>query len=293
MLHKAGFISIIGKPNVGKSTLLNALSGEALSVVTHKAQTTRHRIRNIVSGENFQLIFSDTPGMMEPAYLLQEKMMNFVKAALEDADLLLVMLEVGDKNKDEKFVEAVRASGKKIILLLNKVDLSDQKMVEEAVEYWQKILQPIRLFPVSALHKFGMEELMKALILEIPESPAYFPKDQITDLSERFFVAEIIREKILKYYHAEIPYSVQVVTESFKEEENIIKINVVIYTEKESQKNILIGPKGAAIKQVGVQARKSIELFVKKKIYLELLVKVKENWRNRENELKGFGYTES
>jgi GTP-binding protein Era len=290
--HKSGFVSIIGKPNTGKSTLVNALTGETISIVTHKAQTTRHRIRCIANGENFQVVFSDTPGIIEPAYLLQEKMMDFVKASLEDADLLLVMIEAKEKIPDEKFLSSITAVNKPVFLVINKIDLCEQGELEKAAENWTNIFKPEKTFLVSALHKFGLDDLMKAIVERIPESPEYFPKTQLTDLSERFFVSEIIREKILKYYKQEIPYCVQVVTEEFKEEEKIIKISTIIYAERESQKAILIGPKGAALKQVGIQARKSLELSLKKQVFLQMLVKVKANWRNTESELRRFGYGE-
>lgn len=290
--HKAGFVSIIGKPNVGKSTLVNALTGEEISIVTHKAQTTRHRIKCIANAENYQVVFSDTPGIIEPAYLLQEKMMDFVESALEDADLLLVIIEANEKTPDEKFLTSIVKHQKPVFLIINKIDLCKQEELEKSIELWTHVFKPEKTFPVSALHKFGMDALMKAIVEKLPESPPFFPKTQLTDLSERFFVAEIVREKILKYYKQEIPYCVQVVTESFKDEKEILKIEVVIYTERESQKGILIGPGGAALKQVGVQARKTLEQSFGKKVFIGLLVKVKDNWRNKESELRRFGYGE-
>ena len=290
--HKAGFVTILGRPNVGKSTLVNALTGEKLSIITPKAQTTRHRIRSIASQENYQVVFSDTPGIIEPAYLLQEKMMGFVNAALEDADSLVVLIEPGDRLENSAFAEQVRTSGKPVFLVINKVDLSTQEVLEATIGEWGAKLLPEKTFPVSALHKFGMDVLMAELVKSLPVAPAYFPKDQLTDLSEKFFVAEIIREKILLYYKEEIPYAVEVVVESFKDEPAIVKIRALIYTEKESQKNIIIGPAGSAIKRMGTQARKSIETFLNKKVFLDLFIKVKDNWRKDPSQLKGFGYGE-
>ena len=289
-IHHAGFVSVIGKPNVGKSTLVNALTGEKLSIITPKAQTTRHRIRSIANGENYQVVFSDTPGIIDPAYLLQEKMMGFVESALEDADIILIMTEPADKQFQEKLLKQLLSLKKPVFLVINKIDQTDQKALEKTIGEWNTRLHPEKVFPVSALHQFGIKELMNALIKSLPVSPPYFPKDQVTDLSEKFFISEIIREKILLYYKEEIPYSVQAVVESFKDQKDIIVIKAVIYTEKESQKNILIGTAGSAIKRMGTQARKSMEQFLGKKVFLELFVKVKENWRKDEKTLKDFGY---
>lgn len=290
--HKSGFVTILGRPNVGKSTLVNAITGEKLSIITPKAQTTRHRIRSIASSEQYQVVFSDTPGIIEPAYLLQEKMMGFVNAAIEDADILMVLIEPGDKLENKTFAEQLRSQGKPIFLVINKVDMSTQAVLEQTIGEWGSQLLPEKTFPVSALHKFGLDVLLEEIVKSLPVGPAYFPKDQLTDLSEKFFVAEIIREKILLYYKQEIPYSVEVAVESFKDEPGIVKIRAIIYTEKDSQKNIIIGPGGSAIKRMGTQARKSIETFLNKKVFLDLFIKVKDNWRKDPSLLKGFGYGE-
>lgn len=290
MEHKSGFVSIVGKPNTGKSTLVNALMGETISIVTHKAQTTRHRIRCIANGENYQIVFSDTPGIIEPAYLLQEKMMEFVKSSLEDADLVLIIVECGEKIPDATVMSSVQSVSKPVFLVINKIDLTGQEEAEKSAAHWTELFKPEKTFLISALHKFGLEELKNAIVEKLPLSPAFFPKDQSTDLSERFFVSEIVREKILKYYNKEIPYSVQVVTESFKEDDTIIRISVVIYTERESQKGILIGPRGEAMKKTGTKARMALEQHFGKKVFIELMVKVKANWRNKEAELRRFGY---
>ncbi len=290
--HRSGFVSIIGKPNTGKSTLVNALIKETISIVTHKAQTTRQRIRCIANEEHFQVVFSDTPGIIDPAYLLQEKMMDFVNASIEDADLLLVIVELNEKVPDRLLLNAAHKLSKPVFLVINKIDLGQQADVEEAAKYWTDLIKPEKTFLISALHNFGLDELLNAIVERIPEAPPYFPKNQLTDLSERFFASEIIREKILKYYKQEIPYAVQVVTETYKEEEKIIRISTIIYTERESQKAILIGPRGEALKRVGTQARKTLEQTLGKKVFLEMFVKVKANWRNTETELRRFGYGE-
>lgn len=289
--HKAGFVNIIGNPNVGKSTLMNAFVGEKLSIITSKAQTTRHRILGIVNGENFQVILSDTPGIIKPAYGLQESMMDFVKSAFEDADVLLYMVEIGEKAlKDQKFFEKLRQSKVPVLLLLNKIDQADQEKLEEQVQYWQQEFPEAELHPISALTNFNVKEVFDRIIELLPESPPYYPKDQLTDKPERFFVNETIREKILKYYKKEIPYSVEIETEEFEEDEKIIRIRSVIMVERDSQKGILIGHKGTALKKVGVQSRKELEAFFDKQVYLELVVKVAKNWRSDPRQLRRFGY---
>lgn len=291
MKHKAGFVNIIGNPNVGKSTLMNALVGEKLSIITSKAQTTRHRILGIVNGNNFQVILSDTPGIIKPAYELQESMMGFVKSAFEDADVLLYMVEIGEKSlKDETFFNKIRHSKIPVLLLLNKIDTSNQEQLEFHVSYWKEKLPNAEIYPVSALEGFNVKEIFARIIELLPESPPFYPKDQITDKPERFFVNETIREKILLNYKKEIPYAVEVDTEEFTEDSNIIRIRSVIMVERETQKGIIIGHKGTALKRVGVAARKDLEKFFDKQIHLELYVKVNKNWRSSQRQLKRFGY---
>ena len=291
MTHKAGFVNIIGNPNVGKSTLMNALVGEKLSIITSKAQTTRHRILGIVNDDDYQIIFSDTPGIIEPAYQLQESMMDFVKSAFEDADVLVYMVEIGEKElKSEAFFNKIINSKIPVILLINKVDTSNQDEVEEKLSYWKGKVPNASVFIISALEKFNVESVFYKIIEMLPESPPYYPKDQLTDKPERFFVNEKIREKILMHYKKEIPYSVEVETEEFIEEEKIIRIRSVIMVERDTQKGIIIGHKGTAIKRVGTEARKDLEFFFGKKVFLELYVKVNKNWRNDKNQLKRFGY---
>lgn len=289
--HKAGFVNIIGNPNVGKSTLMNAIVGEKLSIITSKAQTTRHRILGIVNGDDFQVIFSDTPGIIKPAYQLQASMMDFVKSALDDADILIYMVEIGEKElKDENFLNRINNTKTPVLLLINKIDTSDQQTLENQVEHWSKKVPNAEILPIAALSKFNINTVFNRIIELLPESPAFFPKDQLTDKPERFFVNEKIREKILLNYKKEIPYAVEVVTESFLEDENIIRINAVIMVERETQKGIIIGHKGLAIKRVGQESRKDLEAFFGKQIHLELFVKVNKNWRSNENQLKRFGY---
>ena len=290
-MHKSGFINIIGNPNVGKSTLMNCLVGEKLSIITSKAQTTRHRILGIVNGDNFQLIFSDTPGIIKPTYELQNSMMEFVKSALDDADILLYMVEIGEKSiKDIEVHNKINNLKVPVIILLNKIDLSDQQQLEIEINNWSKMYPNSDVYPISALNNFNIEKLINRIIELIPESPAYFSKDQLTDKPERFFVNEKLREKILLYYDKEIPYSVEVVTEEFKEEESIIKIRSKILVERESQKGIIIGHKGVALKKIGTKARLDLEKFFGKKVFIELHVKVSKNWRSNTGELKKFGY---
>ncbi len=291
MEHKAGFVNIIGNPNVGKSTLMNALVGERLSIITSKAQTTRHRILGIVNGDDFQIVFSDTPGIIKPAYELQESMMNFVKSAFEDADVLIYMVEIGEKElKDEAFFQKIQNSKVPVILLINKVDKSSQDEVEEKIAFWQEKVPNAIIYPIAALLNFNVKAVMDKIIELLPESPPFYPKDQLTDKPERFFVNETIREKILMHYKKEIPYAVEIDTEEFFEEEKIIKIRSVIMVERETQKGIIIGHKGSALKRVGTEARKDLQKFFGKKIFLELYVKVNKNWRNNSNQLKRFGY---
>ena len=290
-MHKSGFVNIIGNPNVGKSTLMNSLVGEKLSIITSKAQTTRHRILGLVNGEDFQLVLSDTPGVIKPSYDLQSSMMDFVKSAVNDADIIIYMIEVGESSlKDEDLYNKIKSSTLPLLLVINKIDLSNQNELEEQVDKWKNKLPNAEIFPISALEKFQVESLLKRIIELLPESPPYFPKDQLTDKPERFFVNEIIREKILLNYKKEIPYSVEILTEEFKEDDKIIRIRSIIMVERNSQKGIIIGHKGSALKKIGIQARKDLETFFGKQIHIELFVKVNKNWRNNQNQLKRFGY---
>ena len=294
MTHKAGFVNIIGNPNVGKSTLMNALVGEKLSIITSKAQTTRHRILGIVNDENYQIIFSDTPGILQPAYELQASMMDFVKSAFDDADVLVYMVEIGEKElKNEGFFQKIINTKIPVLLLLNKIDTSSQEQVEDKLAYWREKVPNASVYIISALEKFNIDVVLDKIIACLPESPAFYPKDQLTDKPERFFVNEKIREKILMHYKKEIPYAVEVATEEFIEQEDIIKIRAVIMVERDTQKGIIIGHKGSAIKRVGTEARKDLELFFEKKVFMELYVKVNKNWRSDNNQLKRFGYKES
>ncbi|WP_025741538.1 GTPase Era [Aquimarina pacifica] len=291
MTHKAGFVNIIGNPNVGKSTLMNAFIGEKLSIITSKAQTTRHRILGIVNGEDFQVIVSDTPGIIKPAYELQESMMGFVKSAFEDADVLIYMVEIGEKElKDEVFFNKITNAKIPVLLLLNKIDQSNQEQLEEQVQFWAQKVPSAELYPISALENFNIKEVFDRIVELLPDSPPFYPKDQLTDKPERFFVNETIREKILENYKKEIPYAVEVDTEEFFEDEDIIRIRSVIMVERDSQKGIIIGHKGSALKRVGTQARKDLEKFFGKKIHIELYVKINKNWRSNNNQLKRFGY---
>ena len=290
-MHRAGFINIIGNPNVGKSTLMNNLVGEKLSIITSKAQTTRHRILGIVNGDNFQLIFSDTPGIIKPSYELQDSMMDFVKSALEDADVLIYMVEIGEKSiKDSEVHDKIQSAKIPTIILLNKIDLSTQEDIKNQINIWSNQYPNTEIYPVSALNNFNTEKVINRIIELIPESPPYFPKDQLTDKPERFFVNEKLREKILLYYNKEIPYSVEVQTEEFKEEESIIRIRSLILVERESQKGIIIGHNGVALKKIGSKARIDLEKFFGKKIFIELHVKVSKNWRSNSDQLRKFGY---
>jgi GTPase len=292
-MHKAGFVNIIGNPNVGKSTLMNAFVGEKLSIITSKAQTTRHRILGIVNGEDFQMVLSDTPGIIKPAYELQKSMMDFVKSAFEDADVLIYMVEIGEKElKDESFFKKITNSKTPVLLLLNKIDKSNQEQLEEQAVLWKNKVPNAEFYPISALEGFNVKEVFNRIIELLPESPPFYPKDQLTDKPERFFVNEAIREKILMHYKKEIPYAVEVDTEEFFEEENIIRIRSIIMVERNTQKGIIIGHKGSALKRVGVEARKDLEKFFGKQIHLELYVKVNKNWRSNQNQLKRFGYNQ-
>lgn len=291
MGHKAGFVNIIGNPNVGKSTLMNAFVGEKLSIITSKAQTTRHRILGIVNGDDFQVVLSDTPGIIKPAYELQASMMDFVKSAFEDADILIYMVEIGEQNlKDEAFFKKITSSKIPVLLLLNKIDRSNQEELEHQVQFWANKVPNAEIFPISALEGFNVKEVFNRILDLLPESPPFYPKDQLTDKPERFFINEKVREKILLHYKKEIPYAVEIETQEFFEEENIIRIRSVIMVERETQKGIIIGHKGSALKRVGVEARKDLEQFFGKQIHLELYVKVNKNWRSNQNQLKRFGY---
>lgn len=292
--HKSGFVNIVGNPNVGKSTLMNALVGERLSIITSKAQTTRHRILGIVNGEDFQMVYSDTPGVLSPNYRLQEKMLEFSRSALVDADVLLYVTEVQDNpERNADFLDKVKkmaAAGTRVFLIINKIDLTTQDTLERLVEFWHSQLPEAEIFPISAQERFGVEQLFDAIKDALPVGPPFFPKDQLTDKSERFFVNEIIREKILMNYDKEIPYSVEVEVESFQEEEDIIRISAIIYCERDSQKGIIIGKAGSALKRVGMMARKDIEDFFQKQVFLQLFVKVDRDWRSNTGRLRHYGY---
>lgn len=291
MQHKAGFVNIVGNPNVGKSTLMNQLVGEQISIATFKAQTTRHRIMGIVNTPEAQVVFSDTPGVLKPNYKMQEMMLAFSESALADADILLYVTDVRETpTKNMDFLEKVSKMEIPVILLINKIDESEQNQLGDLVETWHKLLPKAEILPISAKNKFGTEILMKRILELLPESPAYFDKDQLTDKPAKFFVSEIIREKILRYYDKEIPYSVEVAVERFKEDELLIRINAVIYVERDSQKGIIIGHQGQALKKVSAEARKSLEQFFGKKIFLETYVKVDKDWRSSKRELRLFGY---
>ena len=291
MQHKAGFVNIVGNPNVGKSTLMNQLVGEQISIATFKAQTTRHRIMGIVNTPEAQVVFSDTPGVLKPNYKMQEMMLAFSESALADADILLYVTDVRETpTKNMDFLEKVSKMEIPVILLINKIDESEQNQLGNLVETWHKLLPKAEILPISAKNKFGTEILMKRILELLPESPAYFDKDQLTDKPAKFFVSEIIREKILRYYDKEIPYSVEVAVERFKEDERLIRINAVIYVERDSQKGIIIGHQGQALKKVSAEPRKSLEQFFGKKIFLETYVKVDKDWRSSKRELRLFGY---
>lgn len=290
-MHKAGFVNIVGNPNVGKSTLMNLLVGERISIATFKAQTTRHRIMGILNTDDMQIVFSDTPGVLKPNYKLQESMLNFSQSALVDADVLLYVTDTVEKpDKNTEFMEKVRNMNVPVLLLINKIDLINQDILVKLVEEWHEMLPNAEIIPISAMAKFNVDVVMKRIKDLLPDSPPYFGKDQLTDKPARFFVTEIIREKILLYYDKEIPYSVEVVVETFKEDVKSIHINAVIYVERESQKGIIIGRQGRALKKVASEARKALEQFFRKSIYLETFVKVDKDWRSSDKELKNFGY---
>jgi len=289
--HKSGFVNIVGNPNVGKSTLMNVLVGEQISIITSKAQTTRRRIMGIVNTDDMQIVYSDTPGVLRPNYKLQESMLNFSESALGDADVLIYVTDVVEKiSKNDFFLERVQKLTVPVLLVINKIDLSNQKALEKSVTEWQNLLPQAEIIPVSATNKFNIEYLQKRIVEHIPDSPPYFEKDALTDMPARFFVTEIIREKILLYYQKEIPYAVEVVVERFTETQELIRISAQIVVERESQKGIIIGDQGKALKKVGVMARKDIEKFFDRKVFLELFVKVEKDWRNRDSLLQKFGY---
>jgi len=293
-MHRSGFVNIVGNPNVGKSTLMNALVGERLSIITSKAQTTRHRIMGIVNGEDFQIVYSDTPGVLKPTYRLQEQMLEFSRSALVDADVLLYVTDVTDSaDRNAEFLDKVKRmanAGTRVFLIINKIDLTTQDTLEQLVSFWHKQLPEAQIFPISAQERFGVDQLFQAILEALPECPPFFDKDQLTDKPARFFVDEIIREKILLNYDKEIPYSVEVEVEQFHEEENIIRISAIIYVERDSQKGIIIGRQGAALKRVGTLARKDIEAFFQKQVFLQLYVKVDKDWRSNQGRLRHYGY---
>ncbi|WP_321518326.1 GTPase Era [uncultured Bacteroides sp.] len=290
-MHKAGFVNIVGNPNVGKSTLMNVLVGERISIATFKAQTTRHRIMGILNTDEMQIVFSDTPGVLKPNYKLQESMLNFSTSALSDADILLYVTDVIEtRDKHNEFIEKVRQQTFPVLVLINKIDLIDQQKLEALVEEWKELLPQAEIIPISAISKFNVDYVMRRIKELLPDSPPYFDKDQWTDKPARFFVTEIIREKILLYYDKEIPYAVEVVVEQFKEEPKLIRINAVIYVERDSQKGIIIGKQGKALKKVATEARRSLEKFFGKSVFLETFVKVDKDWRSSDKELKNFGY---
>lgn len=289
--HRSGFVNIVGNPNVGKSTLMNRLVGEKISIITAKAQTTRHRIIGIVNDPAFQVVYSDTPGVLQPNYKLQEQMLNFSLSALQDADVLLYVTDVVEKiDKNDNFLSKVQQLDMPVLLLINKIDQTDQTTLEKMVVQWSTLLPKAEIYPISALNNFAIERIQKRILELLPESPPYFEKDALTDKPARFFVAEIIREKALLLYQKEIPYSIEVGVEEFKEENDIIRIRAIILVERDTQKGIVIGHKGEALKKLGTMARKDIERFFEKKIFLQLYVKVEKDWRNRDNMLKTFGY---
>jgi GTPase len=292
MSHKSGFVNIVGKPNVGKSTLMNALLGQDLSIVNAKAQTTRHRIKGILNDENYQIVFSDTPGIMKPAYKLHERMLGAVEETFTDADVILYVTEINDRNIDEELKMKLTSQLVPVYVIINKIDTADQAKVEEAVAHWKEMLNPKEILPISALHKFAIDVMVNKILAELPEGPAYFDKDDesVSDRNMRFFAAEIIRERILSLYQQEIPYSVEVLITGYKESETIDRIYTTIYCARETQKGILLGHQGKAIKKLGIESRKKLEQVLEKQVHLELTVKVLDDWRNNENMLRKFGY---
>ena len=290
-MHKAGFVNIVGNPNVGKSTLMNRLVGEKISIITSKSQTTRHRIKGIVNTDDYQIVFSDTPGVVKPSYKMQEYMLEFSKSALVDADIILYVTDVVENiEKNLDFIDKVNKSDIPVLLVINKIDLTTQEKLEALFDKWKSLIPRAEIFPLSATENFNVDNLYKRIVELLPEGEAFFPKDELTDLPSRFFVNEIIREKILQYYDKEVPYSVEVEVEEFKEDDKRINIMAVIYVERSSQKGIIIGSQGEALKKVGTQARLDIEAFFGKKVFLNLYVKVLKDWRNKDSELKNFGY---
>ena len=290
-MHKAGFVNIVGNPNVGKSTLMNRLVGEKISIITSKSQTTRHRIKGIVNTDDYQIVFSDTPGVVKPSYKMQEYMLEFSKSALVDADIILYVTDVVENiEKNLDFIDKVNKSDIPVLLVINKIDLTTQEKLEALFDKWKSLIPRAEIFPLSATENFNVDNLYKRIVELLPEGEPYFPKDELTDLPSRFFVNEIIREKILQYYDKEVPYSVEVEVEEFKEDDKRINIMAVIYVERSSQKGIIIGSQGEALKKVGTQARLDIEAFFGKKVFLNLYVKVLKDWRNKDSELKNFGY---
>lgn len=291
MTHKAGFVSIIGSPNVGKSTLMNELVGERMSIITSKAQTTRHRIMGILNTDDCQVVFSDTPGVLDPNYKLQESMMTAVNQSLSDADVILLVVELNEtKLNNVDFLDKLKKVDTPMVVLINKVDLGDNEAVEKSVAFWNEQLPNAEILPISALHKFNTEYILNKIFSLIPPSPPYFDKDQLTDRPMRFFVSEIIREKILLNYKKEIPYSVEIIVEEYKDEKKIVKIRAVILVSRDSQKGIIIGHQGSKLKKIGTESRKDLEEFIQKKVFLDLYVKVDKNWREKENKLKQYGY---
>lgn len=290
MEHKAGYVSIVGNPNVGKSTLMNALIGQHLSIITSKAQTTRHRIMGIVNGEDYQIVYSDTPGLLNPAYKMQEYMMRYIETALQDSDLLLYVVEVKETKHNEKVIQKLKDIHIPLFLIINKIDAATQEQIQSSRLHWEEMLNPQKTFCVSALKQEGLDDLMPAIVEQLPACPPYFPKDELTDRPMRFFVSEIIREKILLFYQKEIPYSVEVEITAYKEKKEITFIDAIIYVERETQKGILLGHKGQAIKNLGTEARLAVENFIGRKAYLSLSIKVQKDWRNNETRLRHFGY---
>lgn len=288
--HKAGFVSIVGKPNVGKSTLMNAMVGEKISIITSKAQTTRHRIMGIVNSDDFQIVYSDTPGIIEPKYELQKSMMRFVRFSLEDADIILFVTDIFEKYDEDEVIQRLQKAEAPVFLLINKVDLAKQDQVNEKIQYWKEKINAKEVIPVSALEKFNLDKVFNTIIDHLPVHPPYYDKDELTDKPERFFAAEIVREKIFLNYKKEIPYSTEVVITDFREMEDLIEIRAQIFVERDSQKGIIIGKKGEMLKKIGMEARKEMEQFFGKKIFLEQHVKVEPDWRRKENKLKNFGY---
>jgi len=294
MSHKAGFVNIIGNPNVGKSTLMNKLVGERISIITSKSQTTRHRIKGIVNTDDYQIVYSDTPGVVKPSYKLQESMLNFSTSALVDADIILYVTDTVEKfDKNESFLSKVQRTDTPVLLVINKIDLSDNEKLEALFDKWKETLPNAVIFPMSAKENFNIDNLFNKILELLPEGAPFFPKDEMTDLPARFFVNEIIREKILLHYEKEVPYSVEVEVEEFKEEKKVIKIRAVVHVERESQKGIIIGKRGEALKRVGTEARKDIEGFFGKKVFLEMFVKLSKDWRSKDKNLSGFGYKQN